>query len=244
MQMLDRGASGTRHHRWGSEILATMLAHRELNASMTPAQKDALQAESEKLTGHVERLAAANAPYRQFIETAYVGIRAQQRVGNYLCDVPLTDAVGRVRGQRKDAEEAVPGILAKMTAGVSLSRALDAGHTRTVEIVRIAADALSLLPARFTFAPECAAALTVAAERLDGLNKKRKEQLDPQRAPLKVAVERAILELRECLDQMNGRLRTHFPASFIDSLYPELDAKGRAIASDQDEDDDDTVTPA
>lgn len=244
MQMLDRGASGSRHLRWGREISAAVQAHLEINPSMNPQQKDALAAESSKLLAHVDALAAANGPYRAFVEGAYTVIRAKQRVGNYLCDVPLSDAVGRVRGVRKDAEEAVPGLLGKLTGDGPLSRALKLGHVKTVETVRRAGDALSLLPARFAFAAECTAALHQAADRLDGLNKKRTEEIDPQRAPLKTKVERAVLELREFLEQMNGRLRTHFPSSFIDSLYPELDSKGRAIASDSDEDDDDTVTPA
>lgn len=50
-----------------------------------------------------------------------------------------------------------------------------------------------------------------------------------QRRPLKLAVERSVLELRG-------------PA-FIESLYPELSRGSRAVAAEEDEDDDDTEGP-
>jgi hypothetical protein len=57
---------------------------------------------------------------------------------------------------------------------------------------------------------------------LDEANRELALEIDPQRAPLRLAVERAIFALREHLEQSDGRLRTHFTSAFIDSLYPEL----------------------
>jgi len=54
---------------------------------------------------------------------------------------------------------------------------------------------------------------------------------------------KAIFELREELDQMDGRLRSHFSQAFIDSLYPELARKRTAVADDEDEDDDTSEAP-
>ena len=67
--------------------------------------------------------------------------------------------------------------------------------------------------------------------------------LEEQRQPLRSAVQKAIYELREELDQMDGRLRSHFTADFIDSLYPELTRRGTAVADENDEDDDTAAPP-
>lgn len=244
MQFMDSGASGTRHALWVLKILANGSAHLELNEDLTPQQRKALTSELALVQQKSTAVAEANAKYRRFLDTGLLLVGAKQRVANYLCDVALEDGRGQLSAKRRDAESVVPGILSRFTEGFSLSRALAAGHARTVEIARRAADVVSLLPDdRFAFAAAVESALRAAATRLEAFNAERQRLDDDERAPLRLAVERAILDLRETLAQVNGRLRTHFSARFIDSLYPDLDPKGRQLADDDAADDDDAPTP-
>jgi len=237
MDFIERRASGTRHLRWLKAILVTGRAHLKLNRYLTEKQKAALTEALARIEAEIARLAAANAPYRAFVDGAYTESRASQRVANYLCDVPLEEATSTVRGKRRDAEAVVPGILARLTAKLPLSRALRLGHERTVEVVRGAADAIALLPAdQFAFAAPMEKSLDAAADLLAGLIQQQKDEIDPKRAPLRNAVEKAIIDARETLQQVNGQLRSHFPASFIDSLYPELEKGGTTGADDEDDD--------
>lgn len=77
----------------------------------------------------------------------------------------------------------------------------------------------------------------LAGERKVRLSHRRMEKLS------RSAVQKATYELREELDQMDGRLRSYFSADFIDSLYPELTRKGTIVADEADEDDDTSAPP-
>ena len=46
------------------------------------------------------------------------------------------------------------------------------------------------------------------------------------------------------VEQIDGRLRSHFPEAFIDSLYPELRKGGATIAGDEVEDEEPSAPPA
>lgn len=236
-QMIDLNASGTRQVQWGEEIAAALTAQLEHNPFLTEKQKEAIRQELPVVEAKVAQLSAAAVPYAAFLSKGYVKSNAEQRVVNYVGDVVLQEAVALTRGRRAEAEKAVPGILSRITSGHALSKVLVAGHETFVGMLRAAADELSLLPDTFSFAARSAAALDETADRLDGLNKRRREQIDSQRAPLRTAVQKASLELRETLYQVNGRLRTHFTDAFIDSLYPRLDRKGSKIVDEPSEDD-------
>lgn len=240
-QMIDLNVSGTKQVQWGEEIAAAITAHLEHNALLTEPQKQALKQELSLVQAKVDALAAANAPYASFLSKGYVKINAEQRVVNYMGDLVMQEGVSLLRGRRAEAEKAVPGILSRMTSGQTLSRVLSAGHETFVNMLRAAADELSLLPPGFSFAASSAAALDETADRLDALNKRRREQIDAQRAPLRTAVQKAALELRETLYQVNGRLRTHFTEAFIDSLYPRLDRKSRTVVDAPTEEDEDAA---
>jgi hypothetical protein len=173
-----------------------------------------------------------------------VQIRASKRVANYLCDEVWREADGAFRHNRQDLERAVPGFWDRFTSGMALSRVLRAGHEATVRIARKAAGALQALPAeRFAAAQDVAAAFSAAADRLDALLRKEADDVEAQRIPLKAAVEGEVGRLREYMEQMDGRLRSHFSSAFIESLYPDLTKGATAVADEADDDDDTSETP-
>jgi hypothetical protein len=240
---LSKNASGARHLRWAREILATERAHLEHNHHMSAEQKAALASEVALLGGLVDTLNARVTPYRAFLEGAYVDLRARQRVADFLCDEAQREADGRLRPRRKDIDSALPGGYASILSKTPLSRVLRAGREKTVELARSAALKIKSLPASIQGTKDLAEALGNAAALLDSFNKEENHVLDPQREPLKVEVQKAVYELRDGLEKMDGRLRTHFSQDFIDSLYPELSRKGTVVAGEDDEEDDDTAPP-
>lgn len=170
-------------------------------------------------------------------------MQASKRVANFLCDEVWREADGALRHARQDLERAVPGFWARFTSGLPLSRVLRSGHEATVRVVRRTAAALEALPPeRFGAAPAIASAFDGAADRLGALLRKEDDEIDPLRFPLRAAVEGEIGRLREHMEQMNGRLRSHLSAAFIESLYPEL-AKGATAVADESDDDDTSGTP-
>ncbi|MDI3285248.1 hypothetical protein [Polyangium sp. 15x6] len=242
MRKLSRAASGARHVRWSSEILRTMCAHLDINDRLSETQKKALAAEVETLKPRVEGLESAVAPYRAFVERAHLDIRARQRVANFLCDEAQRAADGAMRPHRKDIDTILPGGFGAILAKTSLSRVLRAGHAKTVEHAERAASALRSLPAKIPGTGPLADTLDQAANLLRTFNKAA-DALEEQRTPLRAAVNKGIFDLREALDQIDGRLRTHFSQDFIDSLYPELNKSGSAVADEDDEDDDASAPP-
>lgn len=245
MQKLARTASGQKHLRWLREIIATIKAHQQHDYLLTDAQRKALSAELKILEPMVAALDKAVAPYRDFIEHAHVEVRARQRVGDYLCDEGQRDADGRLRPRKKDIDKLLAGQggFSAIFSKTSLSRVLDAGRAATVGFAETGAGLLRALPASMGPVDELADALDRAAAVLRGFNEEARA-LDGKRLPLRVAVQKAMFELREALDQMDGRLRTHFSQAFIDSLYPELTSKGAAVADEPDEEDDTVAPPA
>lgn len=243
MEKLARSASGTRHVRWSREILASLHAHHAVNEPLSEDQKKALAAEIGRLAPRVQSLAESVGLYRSFIDHAHVDIRARQRVANYLCDEAQRTADGALRPHRKEIDDILPGGgYATILSKVSLSRVLRAGNDKTVTFAERAAGAIRSLPAKIPGTGPLADALYQAAELLRGFNK-QSVALEDQRQPLRSSVQRNIFELREELDQMDGRLRTHFSQNFIDSLYPELTRKGTVVADEEDEDDDTSAPP-
>ena len=101
---------------------------------------------------------------------------------------------------------------------------------------------IRVLPTRIPGTVTLADLLDEAADLLRGFMAEA-ATVEDQRAPLRAAVQKAIYELREELDQMDGRLRSFFSADFIDSLYPELSRKGTAVADEADDDDDTSAPP-
>jgi hypothetical protein len=242
MQKLSRSASGARHLRWAREIRATLSAHREVNTQINSDQKKALAAAITKLDTRIKALASAIEPYREFLEHAHVDVRARQRVANFLCDEAQRLADGGLRPHRREIDSVLPGGYSTILAKTPLSRVLRAGHEKTVEYAERAASLVRTLPAKVPGTAPLANGLEKAAGLLRSFNTEA-ESLEAQRAPLKSAVQKAIFDLREELDQMDGRLRSHCSQVFIDSLYPELSRKGTAVADEEDEDDDTAEPP-
>jgi hypothetical protein len=240
---LTKTASGGRHLRWAREVLSTGRAHLDHNYLLGAEQKAALSTEMVALGGLVEGLSGRVVPYRAFVEGAYVSLRAQQRVGDFLCDEAQREAEGRLRPRKKDIDGMLPGGYVSILSKTPLSRVLRAGREKTVEFARTAALKIRSLPASIGAAGELADGLERAATVLASFNKEETDVLDPQRAPLKMAVQKAVYDLREGLEKMDGRLRTHFSQDFIDSLYPELSRKGTVVAAEDEEEDDDAAAP-
>ena len=242
MEKLSRSSSGVRHLRWGREILATMRAQDAVNARLPEAQKTVLQGEITKVAARVDTLAKAVGPYRDFIDSAHVDVRAKQRVANYLCDEAQRDADSGLKRYKHDIDTILPGGFSAILAKTPLSRVLKAGHEKTVEFAERAAGMVRSLPASIPGTGAIADTLEKAAELLRGFNEEARK-IEEQRQPLKAAVNKAIFELREELDQVDGRLRSSFSQLFIDSLYPELTRKGSTVADEDDEDDDTSAAP-
>ena len=142
----------------------------------------------------------------------------------------------------KNIDHILPNKFNTILAQNSLSRVLRAGHEKTVEHAERAASALRSLPDKIPGTHPLAESLDQAADTLRTFNKAA-DTLEEQRHPLRAAVNKAIFDLRESLDQIDGRLRTHFSQAFIDSLYPELDKSGSAVADESDDDDDASSSP-
>ncbi|MDI1445268.1 hypothetical protein [Polyangium sp. 6x1] len=242
MEKLARSASGARHVRWARELLASLHAHHAVNERLSEDQKKALAAEIGRLAPRVQSLGESVGLYRSFIDHAHVDIRARQRVANFLCDEAQRGADGALRPHRKEIDHILPGGYATILSKVSLSRVLRAGNEKTVTFAERAAGAIRSLPAKIPGTAPLADALDQAAELLRSFNK-QSDALEDQRQPLRSSVQKNIFEIREELDQMDGRLRSHFSQDFIDSLYPELTKKGSAVADEDDEDDDTSGPP-
>jgi hypothetical protein len=243
MARLSRIASGTRHARWAREVLASLNGHLAVNDLLSNVQKAALSAETVKVQGLVGNLDAAVVPYRAFIDGAHIEIRAKQRVADYLCDEAERQTDGAMRPYKADLQKAIPGGLARIFSGMPLSRVLAAGQKKTIKLAREAASVLQTLPPVIPGTAALAGRLETVADLFASFVKEREEQIEPQRRPLKIAVEKSVLTLREGLEQMDGRLRSNFSHAFIESLYPELTKQGTALADETDEEDDDTALP-
>ncbi len=242
MAKLTRSASGERHLRWAREILASGVAHQQHNYLLTAAQRDALSTESARIQACVTKLENAVGPYRDFVGHAHVEVRARQRVANFLCDEAQRKAEGSLRPYRTDIAKIIVGGYSTVLSKLPLSRVLRAGHVKTADLAENAAGLLRNLPDKIPGVPPLADALDKAADLLRDFIKQG-DDLEKQRMPLRLAVQKAVFELREELEQMDGRLRSHFTQEFIDSLYPELNRKATAVADEQDEDDDTSDTP-
>ncbi len=242
MEKLSRSSSGARHNRWCREILATLHAQHAVNERLSEDQKKALAEEIGRLAPRVQALGESVGLYRSFVEHAHVDLRARQRVANYLCDEAQRAAEGALRPHRREIDSILPGGYATILSKTTLSRVLRAGHEKTVDFAERAAGAIRSLPAKIPGTGPLADTLDQAAELLRSFNKQA-DVIEDQRQPLRSSMQKNIFELREELDQMDGRLRSYFSQAFIDSLYPELNRKGTAVADENDEDDDTSAPP-
>lgn len=245
-EKLAKTASGARHLRWVKRIVATVHAHQKHNYLLTPDQQNALTTELATLTPLVTTLADAVAPYRAFVEEAYLDVHAAQTVADYLCDEGQRNAHGRLSPRRAELDKffKAQGGFAAIFSKKPLSRVLRAGREATEAMARTAGILIGTIPSNIVDAQEVSAALIKAADLFKGFLTEEKDVIDPKRTPLKLAVNTAVFHLREGLDQMDGRLRTHFPDAFIDSLYPELKKGGAALAEEDDDGADDAESPA
>ena len=235
MEKLSRGASGLRHLRWSREILATLEAHYEHNPRLAQPEREVLLAEALKLRGLVSALSAAVKPYRDFLERRRVQFRGMQRVGRFLCDE------ARAHAEKSLLPLGAEGLLS--ADRTRRSRGSTEGPEGTVELAREAAVAMRSIarsvPALSTIADE----LTEAATILDGFNEAFANLESRERLPLKTALESAIESLRQGLTDLDGRLRSRFSPSFVESLYPKLTRDGSIVADEGDGDDDAAARP-
>jgi len=238
MLMLDRGASGTQHVSWGQAIDATIAAYLKVASQeqyhyiLPDKARSALAEERALLRPLIDELVRRNTTYRAFITDGFTEIRALERVADFVCDDGQRDADRVVRGREDALARVVSGGVNALRDGNVLSRVLRAGKKLTVQYARGTAALLRVLPAdTFGDAPKAADKLDGGAALLGGYLKDE-EAIEAQRVSLRAAVRGACAALREQLEQMNGRLRTHLSDAFIDSLYPQLADKGRKIVDD------------
>ena len=245
-EKLVKTASGLRHLRWVKRIVAHLRAQQKHNYLLTTDQQTAVAAELTMIEPLVAALADAVTPYRAFVEEAYVELHAAQAIADYLCDEGQRNAHGKLSPRRAELERLfkAEGGFAAIFSKKPLSRVLRAGREATEAMARTGAILIGSIPKTIVDATDVAAALMQAADLFKGFLTEEKNVVDPQRKPLKLAVNTAVYNLREGLDQMDGRLRSHFADAFIDSLYPELKKGGAAVAEEDDEDADTTDAPA
>ena len=243
MAKLVRSASGQKHLRWSKQILANMKAHTEHNYLLQPNQKEAIQAETMILDALTRALSVHVSGYREFLETAYTNMRANQTIADFLCDEAQRDAKGQLSPRKSTIASAIPGGIDSIFSNTQLSRVLNAGKKKTIAFAVTAASKIRQLTMLPNTAP-LADALDKAATVLQGFVTQQETIIDPKRGPLRSAVEAAVFQLREGLEQIDGRLRTHFTQEFINSLYPELSSNSHSLADEDDEDDDNTELPA
>jgi hypothetical protein len=243
MAKLARGSSGQKHLRWAKQIIANMKAQAEHNYLLQPTQKAAIDAEIVVLDGLLKALSGPVASYRDFLETAYTEIRAKQTVGDFLCDEAQRDAQGQLLPRKTTIAGAITGGIDTIFSKTAFSRILDAGKKKTISFATTAASKIRLLT-MLSNTTALADALDKAASVLQGFVTEQETSIDPKRGPLRSAVEKAVFDLREGLEQIDGRLRSHCTQDFIDSLYPELSRNNSSLAAEPDEEDDDTALPA
>jgi hypothetical protein len=243
MAKLARGSSGQKHLRWGRQILANMNAQAEDNYRLQPNQQTALQAEIQVLEGLVKNLSGPVSDYRTFLETAYTQIRAKQSVGDFLCDEAQRDAKGQLSPRKATISGIITGGIDAVFSNIPFSRVLTAGKKKTIAFAVHAANQIRPLTVLPNTA-ELADALDKAAAVLQATVTQQETIINPKRAPLRVAVESAVFQLRDGLEKIDGRLRSYLTQEFIDSLYPELARNNAALADETDEEDDDSALPA
>ncbi len=220
----------------------TIDAHIAHNDRLTDAQRSLLFAEQTAGVMLISGLERATGAYSTFLYSGHMRIRAELRVANYLADVQMLETQGLLLPHRRTIAQLISGGVSAVFSKKPMSRVLRAGHALTAKLAHDAAAEVSKISGvgGLPVMTEVADRLDVVGDRIDGLLEKLDTEIEPQRRPLKLAVERAVLELREGLEQMDGRLRAEFTPLFIESLYPELSRRARAVADDEDEDDDET----
>lgn len=247
MRFLSFKASTERHIDWAEDILSSMVAHQRVNYRLTEEQLRVLAEEEKQLRPWVTKLKADEEIRKSDLGESLRGFRAERRVADYLCDLAVVEADSRLRPYRAEVGRFLPGGFTQIFQGMTLSRLLSAGAERTASIVQHSADLLSnLRTTQLTFIPEIAAQLERAGKQLAEVNV-RIEEVVSRRVSHSARMHRGEVELREALQQMNGRLRSHFTQDFIESLYPPLrkgNARGAEDVSDEDEHSADDVEAA
>jgi len=210
---------------------------------LSDKQKQAIAREKAALAGIVATVVAAVDPYRKFLDTAFLEVRASQRVADFLCDDEQRTVEG-MSPKKAEIEDYIAGGLKAVRGNQVLSRVLRAGREATRDFARGAANLLRLLPVeRFPAVETLATRLADRAELMQQFLDEEDQDVALRRAPLRVAVTAAVNALREGLEQMDARLRADFGPAFIDSLYPQLDSKGTRVDDAPDEEDDAQPAP-
>ncbi|MFO0745423.1 MAG: hypothetical protein U1F43_07090 [Myxococcota bacterium] len=232
MAMLDKGASGAMHLQWGKLISATMKAHEQHNYLLSDGLRATVARERAALEKVLGELGVSVGAYRAFVEGAFIEIRANQRVADYLVDRGQVAAKSAVSVVKADVDAVLPGGAVSIWSGKPISRILRAGRVATVDAAEKAAAKVRSLPVRdlFAFREPIALALEKAASLLDGFVAHERDVIEPQRLPLRSTVEGRVFALREFLVKMNARIIQDGDQAFVDSLYPDLrrDQKGLA----------------
>lgn len=232
MAMLDKGASGLMHLQWGKLVAATMKAHEQHNYRLADGLRAALGRERTTLDARLADLGVSVGAYRAFVEGAFIESRANQRVADYLVDREQVAAKAAVTVVKDAVDAVLPGGAVSIWAGRPLSRILRAGRMASVDFAEKAAAKLRSLPVRdlFAFRDPVAAALEKAAGLLDGFVAHERDVVEPQRLPLRSAMEASVFALRAFLAKMNARLLQDSDPAFVDSLYPDLRRDGKGFA--------------
>jgi hypothetical protein len=200
-------------------------------------------AEETNVATLISNLRTAVGSYSTFLETGFVKVRAELRVANYLADEQMLVTQGTLLPYRRQVAELIPGGISAIFSKLPISRVVRAGNARAARLAHTAAAGVTKVSGvgGIPDLTSVADRLDLVGDRLEGLLERLDTEIEPQRRPLKLAVERAVLELREGLEQMDARLRARFTAAFIESLYPELSKGSRAVATEEtDEEDADT----
>lgn len=238
MQFLSFRASSERHINWALDILTSMGAHQSQNQHLSEQQKKVLEREAGLVRQIVDQLQAAVDERDIKLSAKLRELRAQRRVADYVCDSAVREVDGRLRPHREEIGLFLPGGFSGLFQGISLYRVLNSGAERTAGLLLAAATTLDDLPhEKFPFAPELASSLRAAGSQLRALNEEYNDT-NSQRLTFSNRLHRGEVELREALQQMNGRLRSDFPQAFIESLYPILSSNNRSKGQESIEDED------
>lgn len=212
--------SSDKHVLFGEDVGLRIDAHLHINHQLTAEQKAELEKERKRLQPYIDTVFEAAACRAEHFGLTYRQLKAQQDVADYLCDYELRQLDALSRPFRDQLGQFIKGGAGQLMQGLVLSRALRLSAARTASVVQGAAVLLRQVPTKIPFAAPMAGRLERAGTSLFQVNDKL-AALEAERSTLANREYQAKVELREAMQQMNGRLRSHFPQAFIESLYPQ-----------------------
>jgi len=237
MAFLDKGASGTMHRQWGKQIGATLKAHEKHNYLLSDTARALIAKERADLDLKLVRLDGSVTGYRAFVENAFIEVRANQRVADFLVDTAQTNAKAAVLPVKAEVDAVLPAGAVSIWSGQPLSRILRAGRQATIRFGNMTASKVRSLPGKdmFAFKEVIASAIEKGTALLESFVAEERDQIEPKRLPLRSAMEGDIFALRDFLTKMNGRLLQELSQAFVDSLYPDLRPDQKAMGEPIDE---------